>query len=670
MTMLDRMRRHKGWLKWSLALVVLTFVVFYIPDFLQPQTTATAGASPGEVIAEVGGREVTVADFQSAYQSQLQAYRNQFGEGINDSLLRQLGVEQQVLRQLIEEHLATIEAERQGIRVTDDELAEQIMSFPVFQEGGQFIGDARYREFLQAQNPPLTVAQFEEGLRRSLMNDRLRTALTDWMAISDAELEREYKTRNEKVKLQVVALTANTFRDKVSVSDAEVAAHFEANKEEYRVGEQRKVKYLLLDLDQARQRVSVTPNEIQRDYNQNIQQYQTPEQIRASHILLKTEGKSEDAVRKQAEEILKQVKAGGDFEALAKKYSEDEPSKEQGGDLDYRTRGSLVPEFETAAYALKPGEVSDLVKSSFGFHIIKLVDRRPEVTRPLEEVRQEIQERLLTQKASQQVADRATELANRIKSAGDLDKVGIEIGSKVQFSQLFTRDSPIPGLGVSPQAADAAFGLPDNNAVVGPIPTQRGPVFMALSDRKDPYVPMLDEVKERVKEDLIRSRAADLSRQRGQEIAASLTGARDFTAAAKALGLEAKETALIPRASPLPDVGASAEVDKVAFSLPVGGVGGPIATSDATVIVKVVERDEATPEEFRKARETFRAEMLNERRQKFYNAYMTRVKDQTTIRTNDDVLRRYMAARALKRARVIRQRSRIAGISASGSPAR
>jgi peptidyl-prolyl cis-trans isomerase D len=647
MTMLDRMRRHKGWLKWSLGLVVLTFVVFYIPDFLQPQTTATGGTSPGEVIAEVGGRSVTVADFQSAYQSQVQSYRSQFGEGINDALLRQLGIEQQVLRQLIEEQVATIEAERQGLRVTDDELAEQIMAFPVFQENGQFVGDARYREFLQAQNPPLTVSQFEEGLRRSLLSDRLRAALTDWMAVADAELEREYKTRNEKVKLQVVALTANAFRDKVSVTDADVAAHFDANKDEYRIGEQRKVKYLLLDQDVARQRVNVTPNEVQRDYNQNIQQYQTPEQIRASHILLKTEGKSEAAVRTQADEILKQLKAGADFAALAKKYSEDEGSKATGGDLDYFARGRMVAEFETAAFAMKPGELSDVVKSIHGFHIIKVVDHKPEVTRPLEEVREQIQDRLTMQKAQQQVADRAGELAARIKTAGDLDKVGVDAGIKVQFSQLFTRDSPIPGLGVSPQAADAAFGLKDTNEVAGPIATQRGPVFLALSDRKDPYVPKLDEVKARVREDLIRTRAADLSRQRGQEIAASLSAARDFAAAAKSLGLEAKDTELIARGSALPDVGASAEVDKVAFALPVGGVSGAITTSDATVIVRVTERDEATAEEFKKGREAFRTEVLNDRRQKFYNAYMTRVKDQTQIQIKEDVMRRYLAARAL-----------------------
>ena len=152
------------------------------------------------------------------------------------------------------------------------------------------------------------------------------------------------------MKLQVVALTATKFRSGVTVTDADVAAHFEAHKAEYRIGEQRKIKYLLLDRDQARLKIAVPPGDIQRYYNDNIQQYQTPEQIKASHILLKTEGKDEATVRKQAEEILQQVKSGGDFAALAKKYSEDEGSKANGGDLDYFGRGRMVPEFENAAF--------------------------------------------------------------------------------------------------------------------------------------------------------------------------------------------------------------------------------------------------------------------------------------------------------------------------------
>ena len=648
MTMLDRMRRHKAWLKWFLALVAVAMCLYLIPDFLTG-TTSTAGTTAStDVLATVGGREVTARDFDARYQSQLASYRQQFGSSVSESVLKQFGIERQVLQQLIEEQVASLEAERQGIRVSDDELAVQILALPLFQEGnGQFVGDERYRQILQSMNPPLTVGQFEDEFRRGLALDQLRSSLTGWMAISDAELEREYKERNEKVKMQVVALTAAVFRPKVSVSDADVAAHFESQKESYRIGEQRQIRYFVIDPALAKLKVVVTPNEIQRDYNDNIDRYRTPEQIRASHILLKTEGKSEADVRTKAEAVLKEVKGGADFAALAKRESEDEGSKASGGDLSYFSRGRMVPEFDTAAFGMQPGQTSDLVKSQFGFHIIRVTDRKPEVIRPLEDVRAEIQERLTMQKTNRMIGEQASRIAPSIKSAEDLDRGAAEAGTKVVTSEFFTKQSSIPGVGMSPQMSDAAFRLKETTEVAGPVDTPRGPAFLALAAKKDPYVPKLDEVKDRVREDVTKVRAADMARKRAGEIADTLKSARDFSAAAKGLGLEAKETTLIPRGSPLPDVGASKEVDAVAFTLPVGGVSAPISTGDATVIVKVTERDDATPEELKKDRETFRAEVLNERRDRFFASYMTKAKERTTIQINNDVVRRVLADRGL-----------------------
>lgn len=643
MTMLDRMRRHKNWLKWSLAVVVLTFVLLYIPDFVQTTPTGT-GAGPREVIAEVDGRTLTAGDFQQRYLTQLQAYRNQLGANVSDQLLQQLGIDKQILAQMLDEQVALIEADRNGISVSDDELAQQIFAIPGLQgENGRFIGEARYEQLLLNQVPPMTKAQFEENLRRSMVLDKLRGALTDWMAVSEADVEREYRQRNEKVKMQVVALTADRFRSGVSVTDADVAAHFEAHKAEYRIGEQRKIKYLVLDRDQARLKVSVPATDVQRYYNDNIQQYQTPEQVRASHILLKTDGKDEAVVRKQAEAVLQQVKSGADFAGLAKKVSEDEETKANGGDLDYFTRGRMVPEFDTVAFTLQPGQVSDLVKSQFGFHIIKVVDKKAAVTRPLEEVREQIQNQLALQLSEQRVTAQANEFTSRITDAASLERAARELQLTVQESGLFRREDPVPGLGAAPQVASAAFAL-NGSGAGGPAISARGPVFFVVSERKDPYVPMLDEVKDRVREDLIRSKATDLSRQRAGAIASALKAARGFEAAAKAQGLEAKPTELVPRGSALPDIGVSPEVDRVAYSLPVGGVSDPIQTTDGTVIVRVSERDDVTPDELRQARETFRAELLSERRGRFFAAYMAKAKERMRIKVNEDVITRLLAA--------------------------
>jgi peptidyl-prolyl cis-trans isomerase D len=443
--------------------------------------------------------------------------------------------------------------------------------------------------------------------------------------------------RNEKVKLQVVALTADKFRNRVMVTDADVSTYFDAHKAEYRKGEQRKVKMLLLDRDQIKAKIMVAPADVDKAYNDNIAQYQTPEQVRASHILLKTEGKNEADVRKRAEDILKQVKAGGDFAAIAKQVSEDDGSKANGGDLDYFGRGRMVPEFENAAFAMQPGQVSDLVKSQFGFHIIKVTDKKAAATRPLAEVRPQIEDQLKNERAEQQMANQARDLAAKLKTPADMDNAAKSAGVAVVESGFFAKEDPIPGLGPAPQIATEAFQLKDNT-VSGPLMSARGTVFIAVSGKRDPYVPNLDEVKDRVREDVIRQRATELSRQRAGEIAAALKSAKDFAAAAKAQGLESKDTELIARNSAIPDVGINPEVDKVAFSLPQGGVSDPITANDATVIVRVAERDDVTPDELKNGKEAFREQLLNERRNLFYSSYMTKAKEKMNIQINQDVV--------------------------------
>lgn len=637
MTMLDRMRRHKGWLKWSLAAVVLTFVAFYIPDFLD--TPAATGAPSTQVVASVSGHDVTAGEFSRRYQSQLSAYRGAYGGSMNEQLLKQLGIDRQILQQMLDEQAAVAEAERLGVTISDDEVAEQIFAIPAFQENGRFAGELRYQQVLASQRPPLTKAAFEENLRRSMMVDRLRGVLTDWLSLPDADVEREYRARNEKIKLQLVALTAAAFRDKVTASDADVNARYEAKKDTYRVGERRKIKFLLIDQEQVRAKTIVQPSDIQRFYNENIQQYSTPEQVRASQILLRTEGKDEAAVRKQTEDLIAQIKAGKDFAALAKTHSEDDATKENGGDLDYFERGAQMVEVENAAFSLTPGQVSDPIKSAAGFHIIKVVDKKGGITRTLDEARPEITEQLKFQKAAEAVTSRATAAAARIKAPADLDRVAKESGYTIIESGLFARNDAIPGLGAAPQIALEAFSLKDGG-VSGALSSPRGPVFITVTQKADPYLPKFEEVKDKVREDLIEERAAEMSRQRAAQIVSTLRASKDFTAAAKAEGLDAKESALVARDAALPDIGVSPEVDRVAFALPVNGISDPIATGDGTAIVRVTERDDVTPDEFAAARDTFRAQLLNEKRNQFFSAYMTRAKEKMTISVNDDVLKR------------------------------
>jgi peptidyl-prolyl cis-trans isomerase D len=636
MTMLDRMRRHRNWLKWSLGLVCLAFVIFYIPDFLRG---TGADAASGDTVARVGGHDITAGEFRRTYQAQLQAYRSAYGGQMNDQLLKQLGIEQQILQQMVDERAALAEADRVGITVSDEEVRQRIFSMPAFQENGAFIGEARYNQLLRMQRPPMSAQEFEDSVRRGLTVEKLRAALTDWLSVADNELEQEYRRRNDKVKLAVVSFTADSFRPQVSASDADVATYFEAHKADFKIPEKRKIRYLLIDIDGIRAKTVVPPADVERTYNNSIEQYTTPEQVRASHILLKTEGKDDAAVKAKAEEVLKQAKAGADFAELAKKYSEDEQSAKNGGDLDYFGRGRMVPEFDQAVFAMQPNQTSDLVKTQYGYHIIKLVDKKVATTKPLAEVRQQITDQLGYERAQAQAADLAQKLEKQISRPGDLDSVAKANKLAVQESGFFARDEPILGLGPAPEATNKAFEMKPGE-VSGALRASRGFVIETLVSKQDPYVPKLDEVKERVRDEVIKQKARDASKQKAAEIAAKLKAAPDFEKAAKAAGLEAKTTELISRDSPIPDLGVAPAVEEAAFKMPVGGVSEAIATDNGTAVIKVIEKKEVTPDEWKTAKERFREELLSDRRNRFFGSYMMKAKKGMKIDVNRETLQR------------------------------
>ena len=637
MTMLDRMRRHQGWLKWSLALVVLTFVFFYVPDFLG--TSGNGASATGDAVATVQGRPIRVGEFTRAYNAQMAQFRNAYGSKMSDSMLRQLGLERQVLQQMIDQQAVLAEAERLGIKATDAEVRDRIMNVPAFQENGQFIGEQRYRQLLRLQRPPISASQFEEEVRNSVILDKMRATLTEWITVSDADADAEYKRRNEKVTLELASFPTVAFLDKVAVTDADVAAWFEKNKDTYRIGERRKVRYLLLDTQAIRNNITVPEQDIQRAYRQNIDQYSQPEQIRASHILLNTEGKDEAAVRARAEELLKQIKGGADFAALAKANSGDPSSAARGGDLDFFARGRMVPEFEAVAFSLPVGQLSDLVRTQYGFHIIKVTDKKAAEVQPLDAVRSQIAEQLKFERAQTRVQDLANAIATEIKTPADLDKAAASRGLKVQESPLFTRTEPIPGLGASPEVSEQAFTL-DQGKVSGPLRTGLGVTFLTVTGSEAARVPAFAEVKERVTNDYKRTKAQELARAQAQSVAATLKGASDFEAAVKAAGLTMRKGENLTRGAAIPEVGPSPAVDHVAFSQPVGTVSEPLTTANGAVIVKIASRTAVDAAELAKNRDATRRELAAQKRSQFFASYMTKAKQGMGISIDQAVLQR------------------------------
>ena len=627
MTMLDRMRRHKAWLKWTLALAGFALLVLGFPLLQQPPPTTGAVT---DVLAQVGDQEITVGEFQTLYRRQLQSYQVQSGGEITSEILRSMGIDRQLLQQVIDEYAALQEATRLGVTVSDAEVRETIVSLPAFQQNGQFIGEAAYLQMLRMQQPPMTPAEFEENVRRSLMLQRLQAAVTDWITVSDVDVEQEHVRRNERVRLGALAFRADDFRGDLEATDDDVAALFEQNANDYLVPEKRRLRFVLIDVPALKASFTPSDAEIQSYYDNNLDRYTEEVSLRVSHVLLRTQDRELADVQAQAESIVAEARNGADFAELARRHSEDEGTREAGGDLGPIARGQMVPEFEGAAFALEQDEVSDPVTSMFGVHVIKATEKTGGTTQTLEEVRAGIVDLLQQESADARAGALAEAMAAEITGAGDLAAAAARRGLEAQESGFAALGEPILGLGFSSEVTAQAFQL-EEGEVAGPIRTPTGPAFVTVTGIQAPYVPPLEEVEPRVRDDVIRRKAFVMAQERADAVAALLQDADDFSAAAEAEDLVVQESGLIARGAVLPGVGVNAQVEEVAFSMDPGETSDPILTGNSAMIVHVLERQNADPADLRANRERLRSEMILERQNQFFAAYMQNAKTRIPI---------------------------------------
>ena len=629
--MLDGMRRHKGWLKWSLALVCLTFVFLYVPGFVDQG--ALTGL-PNTVLAQVGEHEITSMQFRRVYLQQLQSYRLQSGGEISEEMLRSLGVDRQILNQMINDATELSEAERLGLRVTDAEIRQRILAMPAFQQDGEFVGEALYRQLLQMQAPPMSTSEFEETIRRTILTERLRGAVTQWISVSDGELEDEHRRRTERVRVEVVAFRDNDLRDEVEVTDEDIQLLYEEESLVYQVPEKRKLRFLLIDERALADSITPTDAQILDYYDFNRPQYATEGQVRASHILLRTEGQDEAAVEARAAELAAEARGGADFAELAREHSEDEGNKDLGGDLGMFGRGQMVAAFEGAAFAMEVGEISDPVKSTFGYHVIKVVEKQEKSVQPLDEVRDAIVNTLKQELSTSRARALSQAISAEVSTPADLDAAASARGLEVQESGFAAPGEPILGLGLASQVSAQAFQLADGQ-LAGPIATPMGPAWVTVVDRQEPYVPPLDEVRVQVREDVIRRKALTLAQERAAEAATTLGQAEDFAATAEEAGWTVGASQLMTRGGAFPEVGVNAAVEAVAFALAVGEVSDVVESGNTAAIVHVVERQDASSESFEAEKDTLRDEILQSRQLQFFRSYMAQVMAGLAINVNE-----------------------------------
>ncbi|HEX9726457.1 MAG TPA: SurA N-terminal domain-containing protein [Vicinamibacteria bacterium] len=637
-----RDRKTFGYLVGSflLFLVIIAFIILYIPDFLGP---TAGGGGLEEEVARVEDISISAQEFLDRYRTQEQLYRSQLGAQYSPTLMRQMGLEDMILRGLIQDALLLVEARRQGLVVTDDELAETIVTYPTFQSEGKFIGQQAYLQLLAQSG--MTAAQFESQLRNQILRQKLQTRITDGVLVTPDEVERQYRERNEMAHLEYVFVAKDEVEADAEVapevSDDELAGFFEKNQEQYRLPLQRRIRYVSLTPDPFQPAVTVTDREIERSYNENLASYEIPGQVRASHILLKTTEDDEEQVRARAEEVLAQVDAGGDFAALARQYSED-TTAEQGGDLGFFGPGDMVPEFERAAFSLQVGATSGSVRSPYGFHIIKVTERQDPIVRPLDAVREEIRQTLVREKAVGLMEQEVDEAGQYLHSTENLEGYAQQHALiDTHETTFFGRQDPVPELGGSQEFRDLVFELPIGD--VSPALRQgQGYVFFEVIEERQPHLPALEEIKETVKLDFLQNKAMVLARARADEVARQLQEASDASGAARAAGLELKTADSFYRGTQLPEAGRSPAVQRAAFEEGVNQFSAPLASPNGYVVLRVKERTGFDPEEFASQRDTFTEQVLAQKRQQFWAAYLQSLQERSSVQINRDALRRVL----------------------------
>jgi peptidyl-prolyl cis-trans isomerase D len=591
---------------------------------------------PGQgVVAKVAGEPVTTVEVQREARQML---RQQFPRGGAQTEMLLPYFAERAAQTLISRKALVAEADRLGLRVTDDEARDELehgMYSSTFFPGGKFVGQQQYENILQ--NADLSVSTFEQGLRDQILLDKLRNLITGSALVTDDDVRREFAKQNTKVKFDYAVLRKDDLLKQINPNEAELKAFYERNKATYNnsIPEKRKVRYVVLDSAKIEAGVSVSREDLQAYYDQHRDDYRVPEQVNVSHILIKIplpgpDGKADpkgvEEARKKAEDVLKQLKAGENFGELAKKYSEDPGSGKSGGSLGWIGKGRTVPEFEQTAFSLAKGETSGLVQSSYGFHIIRLDDKQAAHVKTLDEVKDQIEGSIRQQKAAQAAASQVNGLLSQARSAG-LDKAATAKGLNVISTDFVSRTDSLPGIGSAPQFMSAVFGQAEK-APPDQVQVAQGYAIFEVLAVKPASTPTFEEIRSRVEEEFRNERVAALLTQKTQELSDRAKAGHDLKKAAKEAGATIKTSDFVLPDGQVPDIGSMSGGASVAFSLKVMEISGPITNGNTGVVLSVTEKQEPTPQDFEAKKDQTRDALIQNQQQEMFGLFVSNLRAQ------------------------------------------
>jgi len=637
--MFDLFRSRKKSVKYLLSaimlLVALSMVITLVPGF------GSGMGSNEQVLAKIGGTELTVREAQINLQS-----------AIREGRIPNEIVEHYVplyVKKMIADRALAYQAEKMGLRVTEEEVAKAIRTLlpQLFDANGKFVGRDSYAAFLAQLN--LTIPEFEENLRKQMLVTKLQDLVLEGTVVTDEEVEREFKRTQEKIKLDYILIAQSKYKASVKVTPEEVKEYFAKTRESYQIPEKRSFRVLALDEATVSANLTVSDDDLRRAYEADKDRFRTPERVKVRHILLKTSEKPKEEVAKiraRAEELLKQIRAGADFAELAKKNSEDTASAVNGGAMDWITRGQTVPNFEKTAFSLKPKEISDVIETEYGFHIVQLLEKEDAKLRSFEEVKGE-----LAQEAKRQIVfDRLQTTAEQARDAlaktpNQPDAVAQKFGMKLASVEKAAQNDPIPEVGVSRELTDAIFTA--QKGEVTPIVQAPGNklVFAVVTDIHPQRQAELAEVEQQVRDRLATEKAQQMVQQKTNEAAEKLKTANgDLQKLARELGLEVKTTPEFTRDGVAEGLAPASSVSE-AFSKQVGEVFGPISViPEGNAIIRVAAKIPADMTQLAAQREQIRnklkSEKARERQELLEDSVVTQLTKDGEIKVNQNVMTR------------------------------
>lgn len=604
--MLKVMRDSFQHLKWILVLVILVFIVGFVLIDSGLGTSGTGDATTAYA-ARVNGESIAVNEYNRALYFATQQYREMYQQTLTPEMLQQLGLQRRVMDGLIDETLLVQEARELGIEATKEEVRKKILEIPVLNPGGKFVGAELYERFVRDNLGFASAAAFEANLARDITLQKMESALLSSVVITPKAAEDEFRKRNESVQIKYVLLPAERLLPSVTVTPAEVEQHHRDNSGRYGHPAQRHVKYLLADVVRLRSQLKLDEAQLRQRYDTNKEQYRTGEAVRASHILIKTEeGATPEQIetaRKRATELVTRLRAGADFAALARENSGDPSSAPNGGDLGFFEKGQMVGEFEQAAFSQEVNVVGDPVKTQYGFHILKVLAKRPSGLRPFEEVRAQLETATIDELAKAQARDRMNRAAiqlraNAPKGDEDFRKLTDDV---VSFNDAlwFGKTEAIEGLERLPALNAWAF-----QAKVGDVgevlDTPRGFILPYLVETRESGVSPLAEIRPRVENDARLVKARVLAAQQLTASMSGVSGVEAIAAKAQATPIDATVTreGMVTGLS-----GDVSQIVKLAFTTAPGKTAGPVVSDQGAVAFQVIDKKEFSPVEFQAQRE-------------------------------------------------------------------